>query len=229
MIESSRAVFFFEPAFDREAMVDVFRAWQDVQGFNPSDEFETIAGDIAKGESTWLDGRWESVVTSILANEKGPEQLPDLPHLAVDLREQYFAPGRADEEAVPEYIGDFGDFVVRCYERARDVGHQPMYVLGADPNQLSALFGEKSGTVDTSRTGILAGTIEQLYWLQILPPRMVEDLGLETVLSAPSWRSDELDDGAALLVAYVNPHSPDFERKEDLEEHVGARLRTYWV
>ena len=48
----------------------------------------------------------------------------------------------------PQYVSL--DFVARCYERACGVGHQPMYVLRADQNQLSALFGEKSGTGDTT-------------------------------------------------------------------------------
>lgn len=229
MVEDSRAVFFFEPPFDREAKRDVSDAWHGLKGFDPSDEFAGVAPDIEAGEPTSFGGRWESVLPTVLVDQKVPEHLPDLPHLAVDLREQYFAPGRADEEDVPEYVGDFADFVARCYQQARAVGHQPLYVLGADPNQLSALFGEKPEPVATSREGILEGDLEQLYWLQVFPPRMVERVRRDALLSAPAWRVEELSDGAVLLVAYANPHFPDFDRKEALEDAVGTELRTYWV
>lgn len=229
MVEVSTTIFFFEPGFDQEAKADVAESWYDLSGFDPSTEFETVDADIAEGEPTFLSGRWESVITSLLVNEKIPERLPGLPHLRVDLREQYYAPGRADEEEVSGYITDYSDCIARFYERAREVGHEPMYVMGVDPSQLGVLFGDRAETVDTSRKGILDGDLEQLYWLQVLPSQMVESVGRENLLSAPGWRVEELDDGAVLFVAYENPHFPDLDTKEDIEDRVGVELRSYWT
>jgi len=229
MVETSRTVLCFEPAFDARATVDVLDAWTDVDGFDAHVAVDDVAADVAAGRATSIGGRFGSIAATVLVNDKTPEGLPALPHLDVDLREQYYVPGRVDPDAVETHVDDYADLVARLHERARGVGHEPLYALGADPNQLAALFGDGPGPVATTRDGVLDGRLEQLYWLQVLPPAMVEEVGRNALLDAPAWRVDELPSGAVLLVAYPNPHQPDFDAVSRIEDAVGVDLPTYWV
>ena len=47
--------------------------------------------------------------------------------------------------------------------------------------------------------------LTHLCWLTVFTPRLVETYGRETLLSAPAWHVEELDDGAILLVCHDDP------------------------
>lgn len=229
MSEASRTFLCFEPGFDAEATVDVLAAWTDVDGFDTHTGVDDVATDLDAGYATSIGGRFESIDAPILVNDRTPDGLPALPHLDVDLREQYYAPGRADANAVETHVADYADLVVRLYERACEVGHEPRYVVGTDPNQLAALSGTVTAAAETTRDGVLDDRVEQLYWLQVLPEAMVETVGRNALLDAPAWRVDERPNGAVLLVAYPNPHQPTFDAVSRIEASVDVELRTYWV
>lgn len=229
MSETSRTFLCFEPGFDARATRDVLSAWTDVDGFETHTDLDDVETDLDAGYATSLVGRFRSITATVLANDKTPDGLPALPHLDVDLHEQYYAPGRVDADAIETHVDDYADLVVRLYERAHAVGHEPRYVVGTDPNQLAALFGTPSKPVDTTHDGVLDDRVEQLYWLQVVPESMVETVGRDALLDAPAWRVDELETGGVLLVAYPNPHQPRFDAISRIEAATGVELRTYWV
>jgi len=43
-----------------------------------------------------------------------------------------------------------------------------------------------------------------LSWLTVFTPPMVERYGRETLLSAPAWKVEKLDDGGVLIVSHGN-------------------------
>lgn len=62
---------------------------------------------------------------------------------------------------------------------------------------------------------------EHLGWITVFTPPMVETYGRETLLSAPAWKTTELDDGGVLVVAYEDPHDPEPDGKDAVAEHIG--------
>jgi hypothetical protein len=62
-----------------------------------------------------------------------------------------------------------------------------------------------------------------LSWLTVFTPPMVETYGRETLLSAPAYRVEELEDGAIVLVCHDKPFDWDTECRA-VADHVGLPL-----
>lgn len=104
------------------------------------------------------------------------------------------------ETSVHRRVSDVVELVGSAYERLR-----PSYVYGygATPDYSYVSVPE--------REELERGHLPELYWLAIFPPELVAELGRERVLASPTWKTEELDDGAILLVVYENPRVPGDE------------------
>jgi len=93
---------------------------------------------------------------------------------------------------------------------------QPSYVYGygATPDY--------SYVSIPTRETIARCEVPDLYWLAVFPPKMVDVIGRERLLSAPAWKTDLLENGAVLIVVYQNPRIPG---DEYLPTEVEAHLR----
>lgn len=223
-VECAETFVLFRPPFDEPAVqpvADAIADSVDVSADSVADVLRAAIGDRPPQSCSLSHG---SITTSIRAGEGGPTELPDIPRIGVPLDETYFEPGRPDGQTAAA-IQDYAECVGSLYESAVAAGSPPAAVIGADPNQLSALFGE-FGTVELSGAGILGDELEQLFWLQILSPAVVERLGAATLLDTPAWHRERLADGSILLVAYQNPHLP--EGVTAIESHLEVPLETYW-
>jgi len=223
-VECAETFVLFRPPFDEpvvQAVVDAVADSVDVSADSVADVLQAAVGDEPPRSCSLSYG---SITTSIRAGEGGPTELPDIPRIGVPLDETYFGPGRPDSQTAAA-VRDYAECVASLYESAVAAGSRPAAVIGAGPNQLSAIFGE-FGAVELSRAGILGDELEQLFWLQILSPAVVERLGAADLLDTPAWHRERLADGSILLVAYLNPHLP--EGVTAIESHLEVPLRTYW-
>lgn len=62
-----------------------------------------------------------------------------------------------------------------------------------------------------------------LAWVTLFTPPMVETYGRETLLSAPAYRTVELDDGAIIVVCHDTPLDWNAECR-DVADHIGLPL-----
>lgn len=143
----------------------------------------------------------EALVESVRDTTPG---VPDLPRLVFNVENVEFAHSSLSLEETQHRIDDLIEFIVHCYERSCAIGAPPRYVFGASPTHVEKLR-EGSDFLRTTTEGVRAGELEELYWLQLLPARMVEDVGRELLESAPAPRVETLADGAVLLVAHEDP------------------------
>lgn len=224
-VERAETCFLFDQDVDLEALVAVIRSVADRDDIELGKHPDRFASAIQTGEALSTSIKRGATSARLTVGHDPPERLPELPGLTLSLDETYFRPG-ADEAETTAHVGDYVDCVRRCYEAAGDAGHTPVYVVGADPNQLGALLGDY-GTVKTTLGGVFDGEVQQLYWLQVLSPDAVERLGRDQVLSTPAWRVESLNDGAVLIVAYPDPHFP--ANVDEIETHLGFTLPTYWT
>jgi hypothetical protein len=66
------------------------------------------------------------------------------------------------------------------------------------------------------------GQLTYLPWLTIFPPKMVEEYGRETILSAPAWHVEALDDGSILLVCHNSVDDWDQDCRS-VAQHIGLQ------
>jgi len=65
---------------------------------------------------------------------------------------------------------------------------------------------------------------EYLSWLTVFSPPVVETYGRETLLDAPAYHVEELDDDSVLIVAIEDPmdrHGPEKSQYEEIGNHIG--------
>lgn len=146
-----------------------------------------------------------------------PEQVtvPNVPHLTLELPTDIYEGFGREHYDLDEQIEDLLELVKFVYSELRD---RVLIVSG-----LSAPHGEQivleGMPPPVTEESLARNEIEYTSWLTIFPLAFVETYGKETLLSAPAWHSEELDDGAVLLVAYKNP-AKEGETKP-IDEHLG--------
>lgn len=80
------------------------------------------------------------------------------------------------------------------------VSPKPVAVFSQDPNH--AFNIRMIGGPPITAESLANDRLRYLPWLAVFPPAMVESYGRETLLSAPAWKVEELDDGAILIVCH---------------------------
>ena len=126
--------------------------------------------------------------------------------------------GESDGDHSTEYtdsLESFMNVVITGYE-ATDA--RPLAVYGESPLHRYRI-GEAAQPPFTAES-IAHGEYHHLSWLTIFTPPMVERYGRETLLSAPAWKVEELDDGAILVVCHDDVVNWDADCRA-VAEHIG--------
>ena len=127
---------------------------------------------------------------------------------------------RVDESGRLREVELIIDVIRTTYEI---LGTKPQYVFGIDEGHAVSLFeGDRSpplsDDIPVERYDL------EVSWLMLFPPEMVKSYGKEFLLDAPVWRTEELNDGAILIVA--SPDPTDFgmldETMPDLKKYFSA-------
>lgn len=143
--------------------------------------------------------------------------VPDLPHVEAQYSLNSFQDAIASrsDQSLEELTSDLIDFVTFVYSAGTD---RPRVVYGVTDLHEELLAGSEMPLPVTGES-LAENRIEYATWLMVFPPAMVETYGRETLLSAPAWYTDELDDGAIIVVSHPNP-TGDGETKA-IDEHLG--------
>lgn len=206
MVDTVEVYYLYEEGFGVDAQVEVYEAASNLEGFeitqtpgSPADVREKLAA----GNDSLVSCKYESLHLTFGLDPE-PREFFGLPAASMHFESMEFEEDPYTPAEVSEHVEDALELVARVYGASLDAGHRPVYVAGGDPTHVDHVR-RQSGFLRTTREGVLAGEMEELYWLQILPPATVETVGREKLESAPAYRVEELPDGAVLLVAYGNP------------------------
>lgn len=217
MTDSIDFLFLFDHPLDAADRVGVFERLSALDGFECSTDPEELDDALSGGRSAFTNASYRSVHT-IVNLDPETEALNPIPRVALTFEEIAFKERVSGEAEVKQHVQDAIALVTTAYELLVDAGLPPTYVVGANLTQTEQL---RTGgdLVRTTVEGVRSGELEELFWLQILSPERVADIGRDELESAPAWRTETLEDGAVLLVAYENPLSMD-ERYPDLLEYL---------
>lgn len=104
------------------------------------------------------------------------------------------------DQAAVDRMDEFYTFLGSLYERLVDEGLEPLYVYGLDfPDYDRATDPDHAYYVTSEQ--ILEGEVPGIFWFQIFPPAVVENVGEDRLLSCSAFRLEQLADGAVLLAA----------------------------
>ena len=103
-----------------------------------------------------------------------------------------------------ERVGNTRTLVQKLYEVSCQIGMPPVYVFGGAPTHVDHLR-RGTGFVRTTPEGLQEQRFEELYWLQVLPPEMVNSVGRSRILSATVPSITELSDDAILFTGHERP------------------------
>jgi hypothetical protein len=116
------------------------------------------------------------------------------------------------EEGEP--LQQFVELVATGYEATDE---RPIAVYAETPRH--AFDIHQTGDPPFTAESLANDEYEQLSWLTVFTPPMVETYGRETLLSAPAWEVRELDDGAIVVLCHDDV---DWESDcRDVAEHIG--------
>ncbi len=79
------------------------------------------------------------------------------------------------------------------------------------------------GSIDLLYESAKNNKILRIWWLNFFGPKLVETLGKKKLLSAPSYITEELQDGGIMLVRSPNPFTIDepYIKAEEIEKYLG--------
>ena len=77
--------------------------------------------------------------------------------------------------------------------------------------------------VHVDRERVCAGALDELYWLTILGPKVVETIGRAALLAVESDRVESLEDGSVLLVVGNTPINRDVPAYQRIREELGIK------
>lgn len=147
----------------------------------------------------------------------------DLPFVKLKIKEQFITPqeGEADADAVAR-MNEVYTFFGELYEEFVAVGRPPVYVVGVNFAE-HRVIDDPDHVRYVSKEQVLDHEVPGMYWFQILPPAMVENLGEERAQSSPAFRLEELSDGGVLLAGTPGVLVSDRENYiEEAAEHLGV-------
>lgn len=111
--------------------------------------------------------------------------------------------GEKEADAVAA-IDEVYTLLADLYEHFVNSGRPPVYVyglMGEDERRIAS----QEYDITVSEDRIKNDRMPSVFWCQILPPAVVENVGEQTLLSAPVHRVERLADGAVLLVLHGFP------------------------
>ncbi|QLH80478.1 hypothetical protein [Halosimplex pelagicum] len=158
-------------------------------------------------------------------SENGPL---DLPQLNISVQDHHFFPqeGETDQDAI-ERIDTLYTFLADLYEVLVALDRAPVYVYGLQPIEYDKATNPdhvNGITAEQLRSGEILG----IYWCQIFPPRLVEQLGAEQLLSVPAFRSEQLSDGGILLVVTHAMNTQALPPEDHAPNVVSEKLGIDW-
>jgi len=157
--------------------------------------------------------------------ETGPLDLPQL-NLSVQ-DHHFFRQDGEDDQAAVERIDALYTFLADFYERLVDLGRTPLYVYGLEPIEYEkATDPEHVNGITAER--LRSGEIPGIYWCQIFPPRFVNQFDADELCSIPAFRSEQLSDGAVLLVVTHAMNTEALPPEEHAPNVVSERLGVDW-
>lgn len=117
----------------------------------------------------------------------------------------------ADNKPLEQLI----ELVITGYQSSKQ---KPAAVYAETPEH--DFYIHKTGRSPFTAKSLAHDQYHHLSWLTVFTPPMVEHYGRETLLSAPAWKVEELDDGAILVVCHddVDEWQTDCH---DVAEHIG--------
>ncbi len=100
-----------------------------------------------------------------------------------------------------------------------------IYGYGLDTEHVGSIGENWGPDKPVTNESIANNRIADVSWLMLFAPELVDEYGREWLLSAPTWKHQEFDDGGIMLVASPDPTDYDTftEGREYLREYFDFR------
>lgn len=178
-----------------------------------------VADNISKNNRGAISTLWyKDLDFSIFIMLESIEIGPGIPHITLSVEPVYFT--EDEDKNHPFYYKKSLDKIIGLSKELYLIT-KPVFVGGEgnDPDDL---------TPKLMKDDLQRGTIKNLFWFNIFPPKLVEKLGREKLLSAPCWMVEELADGGIMLILTQHPFFSDVrnehkKKKEEVEKYLGLR------
>lgn len=101
---------------------------------------------------------------------------------------------------------------------------RPAYAYGLDEGHVEIIGEDGPESLPIPPETLEAGNINAVSWLMLFSPSLVESYDREFLLDAPAWRTEELADGAILIIACADPtdYGALDESLRELKEYFGT-------
>lgn len=193
--------------------------WEAIKNRGVEDESISASGSW-RSHDMWKRFGWGLVSTARIRpfkDNSGPERwtVPDLPHIEIRYDREPFNDAVGDDRQLEAIADDLINLVTYIYT-VSDL--RPEFVYGVTGLHQTLLAGNEVPLPVTAES-LAENRIGYATWLMLFPPAMVETYGRETLLEAPAWHVEELDDGGILLVSTPNPTYPG--ETAAIDDHLG--------
>lgn len=168
-----------------------------------------VAVDSLSSSGTGRIELWYQDLRFDLELNRGSPYVPDVPYFSLMIWSRQFESYGDDADAkIRDRVGQFLDIARPLAELAK-----PTYAYG---------FIEKYEPEDVCPTerDIREGTIENIFWINVVSEPAITKLSEEQLLSAPAWTVEKLPTGAILLVVNDSPWYCR-EAAEEVESFLG--------
>ncbi|WP_152436526.1 hypothetical protein [Halosimplex carlsbadense] len=203
MVDTLELYALYDEPFDDDAQLTVYQRLLELDEFECSTPPAELRRQLATDEDVFLTAAFRSVHLSLVFGSSVPG-LPKFPHLLVSIEGTEFEHPSlsADERATK--IDDLFEFVRLLYLHSSAAGYSPRYLIGAGPTHIDHLRRD-TDFLRTTTGGVRSEELEELYWLQLLPPTFAESVGYDRIQRSPAPRLVELEDGGIIFTAHEHP------------------------
>lgn len=163
-------------------------------GTSRTTEKTEVAVDSLSSSGTGRIELWYQDLRFDLELNRGSPYVPNVPYFSLMIwSRQFESYGDDADSEIRDRVGQFLDIARPLAELA-----EPTYAYG---------FIEKYEPEDVCPTerDIREGTIENIFWINVVSEPAITKLSEEQLLSAPAWTVEKLPTGAILLVVNDSP------------------------
>jgi hypothetical protein len=140
----------------------------------------------------------------------GETQVPvaDVPHVYININEKDIPANKFTNAEIMgmsddylQSINEIVDVVSLIYEL---LDPKPAVAYGLTESDWTMITETEEMSIPITKDGLRNNEFTFIPWLVIATEDLINAYGRETLLSTPSWRTEELNDGSIFVVSYAN-------------------------
>ncbi len=188
--------------------------WDIIFNSNITDAIKSISKNNAGSFQLW----YKDTDFMLQINLKGKID-PNIQHITISFDPLFFREYDESSRLFSEFnVKNTIELSIELYKFTK-----ALYVYGGRENSISDEYNIKP-----TKDELIGGAVKNLFWINILSPHFVKIIGRKKLLSAQTWKVEEMGDGGILLILTPNPLNVNEvdKKKAEVERHLG--LGKWW-